>query len=39
VHFVHRPYAPERAREIWRALRRGEELRAGHRGSFDRDGW
>jgi U32 family peptidase len=39
VHFVHRPYPPERAREIWRALRRGEAVRPGHTGSFDREGW
>jgi putative protease len=39
VHFVHRRYAPERAREIWRALRRGDAVRPGHAGSFDRDGW
>jgi len=39
VHFVHRPYAPERALEIWRALRRGEAVRPGHTGSFDREGW
>jgi putative protease len=39
VHFVHRRYAPERAREIWRALRRGDAIRPGHTGSFDRDGW
>jgi putative protease len=39
VHFVHRPYAPEQARDVWRALRRGEVIRPGHLGSFDRDGW
>jgi len=39
VHLLHRAYPPERAREIWRALRRGEALRAGHSGSFARDGW
>jgi putative protease len=39
VHFVHRPYAPEHAREIWRALRRGEPVGPGHTGSFDREGW
>jgi hypothetical protein len=39
VHFVHRPYAPEAARELWRALRRGEAVRPGHLGSFEREGW
>lgn len=39
VHLLHRRYAPERALEIWRALRRGEVVRPGHTGSFDRDGW
>jgi hypothetical protein len=39
VHFLHRPYAPEQARAIWRALRRGEPVRPGHTGSFDRDRW
>ncbi|HET9552689.1 MAG TPA: U32 family peptidase, partial [Anaeromyxobacteraceae bacterium] len=39
VHFVHRPYAPAQARDVWRALRRGEVVRPGHTGSFDRDGW
>ena len=39
VHFVHRPYAPERALAIWRALRRGEVVQPGHTGSFDREGW
>jgi len=39
AHFVHRPYPPERAREIWRALRRGEVVTPGHTGSFDRAGW
>jgi U32 family peptidase len=39
VHFVHRPYAPEHARELWRALRRGEAIRPGHTANFDREGW
>jgi putative protease len=39
VHFLHRPYPPGRAREIWRSLRSGEVVRPGHTGSFDRDGW
>jgi len=39
AHFVYRPYPPERAREIWRALRRGEVVTPGHTGSFDRAGW
>ncbi|WP_176064064.1 peptidase U32 family protein [Anaeromyxobacter diazotrophicus] len=39
VHFVHRPYAPERARELWRALRRGQVVRPGHLGNFDREAW
>jgi len=39
VHLVHRPYPPERAVAIWRALRRGEAVTPGHTGSFDRDGW
>jgi putative protease len=39
AHFLHRPYPPERAREIWRALRRQEVVRPGHTGSFDREGW
>jgi putative protease len=39
VHLMLRPYAPERAREIWRALRRGEPVRPGHTGNFDREGW
>ncbi|HSM92959.1 MAG TPA: U32 family peptidase [Anaeromyxobacteraceae bacterium] len=39
VHFVHRPWPTERALEIWRALRRGEPVRPGHTGNFDRDGW
>jgi putative protease len=39
AHFVHRPYAPERARDVWRALRRFELVRPGHTGSFDRAGW
>jgi putative protease len=39
VHFLHRPYAPAEARDLWRALRRGDAVRPGHTGSFDRDGW
>ncbi len=39
VHFVHQVYAPEHARAIWRALRRGEAIRPGHLGSFEREGW
>ena len=39
VHFLHRTYPAIRAREIWRALRRLEEVRPGHTGSFDRPGW
>jgi putative protease len=39
VHFVHRPYTAARAVELWRALRRGEAVRPGHLGNFDREGW
>ena len=39
VHFVHRAYPPGRARDVFRALRRGEVVVPGHTGSFDRDGW
>ena len=39
VHFLHRPWEPARAREIWRALRRGEEVRPGHPGNFLRERW
>jgi hypothetical protein len=39
VHFVHRTYAPEHARTIWRALRRGEAIRPGHTGSLERERW
>ena len=35
AHFLHRPYRPERAREIWRGLRRGEVIRPGHCANFD----
>jgi putative protease len=39
VHFLHRRYQPGAARAIWRALRRGEVVRPGHVGSFDREAW
>jgi hypothetical protein len=39
VHFLHRRYPPEQARDLWRALRRREVVRPGHSGSFDREGW
>jgi putative protease len=39
VHFLHRRYAPARALEIWRAVRRGEVVRPGRTGNFERDGW
>ncbi|MFH0953229.1 MAG: U32 family peptidase [Verrucomicrobiota bacterium] len=34
--FMYRPYAPAQVRDLWRALRSGKDLPAGHVGNFDR---
>ena len=34
--FVYRPYAPAEVRDLWRALRSGKNLPAGHLGNFER---
>jgi hypothetical protein len=34
--FIHRPYAPEEVRDIWRALRSGLGVKRGRLANFDR---